>query len=112
MSKMAEVARLPANWDSYGARPIRKECLQFAWTEILQGSMHDATPAPSVVPTNTGGVMLEWHCGNMDLEVRVEQPGEIVVYYADSATGEEGEFAAERPGHFLANLLWKLSQRG
>lgn len=106
-----DLTRLPANWDSYGARPVKPECLQYAIDEVLQACMQGSTPAPSVVPTNTGGVMLEWHCGNIDLEVRIENPGEAKVYYADLDTGEEKEFVFDSPPASLENLLWKLIQR-
>lgn len=112
MAKMKELVRLPANWDSYGAKPIKPDCLQYAVREVLQACMHGATPAPSVVPTNTGGVMLEWHRGNIDLEVRVENPGEATIYYADADAHEEKEFVLDLSVDRLANLLWKLTQRG
>jgi hypothetical protein len=112
MTRMKELARLPANWDSYGARPVKPECLRYAIHEVLQACMHGATPAPSVVPTNTGGVMLEWHRGDIDLEVRVETPGEATVYYADATSSEEKELLLDRSAGPLASLLWKLTQRG
>jgi len=112
MAKIKEIVRLPANWDSYGAKPIKPECLQYAVREVLQACMRGATPAPSVVPTNTGGVMLEWHRGNIDLEVRVETPGEATVFYADMDASEEKEFDLYQHADLLAKLLWKLTQRG
>jgi len=111
-TKMKELARLPVNWDSYGAKLVKAECMQYAVHGVLQECMHGTTPAPSVVPTNTGGVMLEWHRGKIDLEVRVEIPGEATVYYADAEVPEEKEFVFDRSSELLASLLWKLTQRG
>ena len=110
--KMGELARLPANWDSYGASRVNPECLQYAIQEVLKACMHAATPGPSVVPTNKGGVMLEWHRGKIDLEVRVEKPGEATVFYSDEQTSEEEEFDLNRSIDRLEGLLCRLTERG
>jgi hypothetical protein len=87
---MAALLRLPQNWNSYGAGPIQSAAVAAA-LRFLGQTMHPETPAPAVVPTSQGGVQLEWHAGEIDLEVRVSPSGEINVVYEDA----QGEWEQE-----------------
>ena len=76
--RLLELLKLPANWDNEGALPIRLENV-LAAIDISRDVMQSTTPAPSVVPTNRGGVQLEWHTGGLDLEVEIVSPTRVVV---------------------------------
>lgn len=54
--RFAELLALPAGWDSYGARKIDPQAIAAARRFL------EALPKyePVIVPTNTGGVELEW----------------------------------------------------
>jgi hypothetical protein len=88
IASLEELADLPANWDSYGAKPIRRPSI-LAAIELLLCVVDDKTPAPIVVPTNRGTVMFEWHTRGIDLEVEVFSPGRLHVAF--EVAGEDAE---------------------
>ena len=107
LCSFAEVLTIPANWDSYGARPIQPGVASSA-LDSLFAVMRDSTPLPSVVPTAKGGIQLEWHSRRFDLEV-VFQPGENGEVYCedkDSSTEWGGRLSdvVQRLNGILAEL--------
>lgn len=99
--------KLPANWDSYGARPIRAEIVGEV-ADLLRKIVQPGTPQPAVVPTVQGGVQLEWHTCGIDLEIEIGQPGQFHVSYEEP--NEDVELEAELT---LADLprLTQLTER-
>lgn len=81
---------LPPNWDSYGALPISRRCVEYAIRILIQ-VMGNRTPAPSVVPTVSGGVQAEWHINGIDLEIEVSSPTNGQFYFFDHRTENERE---------------------
>ncbi len=53
--------------------------------------MQSDTPTPAVVPTSRGGVQLEWHTREIDVEVEIPSPDHITVSYEDHRSGKEWE---------------------
>ena len=53
--------------------------------------MRPNTPAPSIVPTVRGGLQLEWHQTQIDLEVEITPHGTIHLAYENFAEGREWE---------------------
>ena len=86
-----EILKLPANWNSYGAHQVDPECIKFALEELLPFAMRPSIPAPVIVPTNRGGIVLEWHTRGIDLEVKVVAPACLHIFYEDEQTGESWE---------------------
>jgi hypothetical protein len=84
--RVCELSSLPANWDSYGARPIDPSCA-IAAIRLILSAVHPSIPAPAVVPTNRGGIQLEWHRGGVDLEIRIDSPTQFHVAFEDAKTG-------------------------
>jgi hypothetical protein len=84
---LGQLLRLSSGWDSYGACPINPYCVAQA-IRLARDIMHQRTPAPTVVPTTSGGVQLEWHTRGVDLEIEVESPSRISVSFQDHRTGE------------------------
>ena len=73
LRKIEELASLPAGWDSDGAVKIDPTCVDVAYrtlTALMIGN--PVLIPPTVVPTTTGGVQLEWHSGGVDVEISVE----------------------------------------
>ncbi len=67
-------ADLETDWDSYGAPPITegsREAAKLA-LDILDGTK------VQVVPTCSGGVQIEWHNENGDLELEIMPDGETI----------------------------------
>lgn len=90
LKSVANLLSLQPNWDSYGALPIDPKCAGLALS-ILTQLMEDQTPPPTIVPTVSGGVQLEWHMKGIDLEVEVSSPTQGSYYVFDHHTGCEQE---------------------
>jgi hypothetical protein len=54
---------------------------------ILNSVMRNRTPVPQVVPTPVGGIQLEWHEKDVDLEIHVTAPYETELWFKDHRTG-------------------------
>lgn len=105
-----QLLSLPENWDSYGARPVKPEAVVSA-LELLSMIMRLNTPLPEIVPTIQGGVQLEWHTRDIDLEIEVEVRGRYCVCYQDHRTGTEWEKEITSNLAPLNDCILELSRR-
>lgn len=87
VERLARLARLDQNWDTYGAPPIRADTGMFALS-MLESCMRSRTPAPQVAPSSDGGLQIEWHKKDIDLEIRVTDPYKFDLWFEDHRTGE------------------------
>jgi hypothetical protein len=76
VQRMIELLELPPGWNSYNAKPITKENVNFAFS-LLARTMRADTPAPNVVPMVRGGVQLEWHTRGINLEISIYSPTDV-----------------------------------
>lgn len=61
---MADLAALGPDWNGYGEQAITPEAIAtLAWV--------------TVVPLSSGGVQLEWHTEQFDIEVEVDPDGSL-----------------------------------
>jgi len=104
-----ELATLPPNWNSYGARAVQSLVVPSA-IELLRDIVRSDTPRPSVGPTARGGVQLEWHTCGIDLEIELDLPNGIHVLYEDSAGEEEWELTPGSSRERLASLMSRFSR--
>lgn len=93
---------LQPDWDSYGALPVDPATLEFA-DGLLARTMRPGSPKPTVVPTPSGGVQLEWHRAGIDLEVEVVRPGHFLI----SVEGKESFEAQDDPA-LISRMLSSL----
>lgn len=85
LDKICALGNLPPNWDSYGAKPIDREAA-IAAVEIILRAMESGDPHPAIVPTNRGGILLEWHEGGVDLEVDIRSPHSLHLSFDDGTS--------------------------
>lgn len=107
---LSELVNLPANWDSYGARPIKGDRAIAAF-DLLQSIMRDGVPVPSVVPTRRGTIQIEWHARQIDLEIDVCSDTDAAVTYEDLQTGESRELELKNDFRPLAAIMRTLAAR-
>ena len=90
VAALLKLGYLSADWDSYGAPPIKRSLLGEALA-LLTRVMTEHSPAPSIVPLHDGGVQLEWHRRSQDLEIVLcaDQPPQF--FYRNAETGKEIE---------------------
>jgi hypothetical protein len=90
MQALDRLGSLQDDWDSYGAPRISRTSI-FAALDLLLPVMGDKTPAPAVVPTNRGTVLLEWHTRGVDLEIEVVSSQRLDVAFEDADHAIEWE---------------------
>jgi hypothetical protein len=65
--RVNEFADMEPNWDSYGAKPISKDCISKA-IELLD-KMDKDVPPPFVAPLPSGGIQFEWETESGYMEI-------------------------------------------
>lgn len=65
---------LPPNWDLEGGLPIQRASVGAA-LQGLSMLMTERSSLPQWIPTSEGGVQLEWHEANLDLEIEFSADG-------------------------------------
>jgi hypothetical protein len=79
--------------------------------ELVFKTLRDDSPAPSVVPTSSGGLQLEWHTGGIDLEVEFVSTSRIWGLFEDRVTGEKWEKDLTFDSQPLMKVISTLSER-
>ena len=75
------------NWDSYGGKCPTVEAARDA-IDLARVAEALGAPAPSVVPSPSGGFQLEWYVGPFELEVDCLGDDRYVAVFDDNASGE------------------------
>ena len=95
LTRLAEHARLPQNWDTYDAPPPDKDAVSHAYRVLLAMSAAATGPAttpPTVVPVSDGSIGIEWVAGRRELHVYSMADGtfEILKSAGDQDTESTG----------------------
>ncbi len=105
-NSLLELARLPSNWDSYGAPRISVDAIDAA-LNTLTDLLAAGAPSPYIVPTPNGGIQAEWHSGSKSLELDFVSPVQIELYFEDESIGDVDEETL----HFdLAPIYQRLAE--
>jgi hypothetical protein len=106
ISAFIEIQNLPDNWDSYGGKATNRELIKQSL--LILGSIAQAdSPAPSVVPMGNGGIQIEWHRRQQDLEIAFPAGEAPQFHYRNRGTGmlDEGSaYETEKLIHLLNGL--------
>jgi hypothetical protein len=105
---LIELLELPGGWNSYNARPIRKENVTFA-VDLLARLMREDTPAPHVVPKVRGGVQLEWHTRGLNVEIDIESPKDVCFFAEDLSKAQEPLQEEHLDENVLSQWIERLS---
>jgi hypothetical protein len=108
LAKLTSLLELKPGWDSYNAASPRHDAAMFA-AVVLQNVMTPGTPEPSVLPSSSGGIQLEWHDKGIDLEIHVVAPYTGEVWWFDHNTGVERTEDLGTNFSFLYDPISKLS---
>jgi hypothetical protein len=101
------VLSLRENWDSYGGKRTSADSIKQALAVLTQ-IMEVNSPVPSVVPLGSGGLQLEWHRKQQDLEIVFELDAAPIFYYQNRASGKALEgFATD--SNSLASVFANLA---
>ncbi len=111
LQQMAGLLSLPRGWDSYGAPSVDVTAVAAA-LKLLAQTMRPQTPPPSVVPTSSGGVQLEWHTRGIDLEIEINRRGKIGASFVDARTAEEWDLEPVADLATLTEAVGTITERG
>ncbi len=106
---LRELRNLPANWDSYGARPPTRVAIDAAQAllasvySFLAGVPAERVQPELLVPLADGGVQIEWSAHTVSVEVQVGPMGTLGYLYVDRST-PEGRYS-ERDDAPWASIL-------
>ena len=103
LHRTIELAGLPMGWNSHGAAPVSDAALEQT-VRFLTAYLVAGVAGPVLVPTVRGGLQLEWHRREVDIEVEVSPGGSVSWCAEDRQTGEE--FEAALAGHEDAIRTW------
>lgn len=95
-------------WDSHDARAIDQDAARIAAT-ALRSLAWPTVPAPRVVGTSTGGVLLEWYRPTCELQIEIDPIEGVSVLFADATAGTtwEAPFGDEPEG--IDKLMYRLT---
>ncbi len=90
LETIAALLTLAPNWNSYSAKPIDPRnavcAIRLVW-DLLQPGI----APPLVVPRVRGGIQLEWHTENGDIEIYIDSPDQITFFAEHTESGESTE---------------------
>lgn len=81
LDRLTELVALPQDWDSYGALPVARQSVEMALS-VLSAVMSEGAELPWIVPLPSGGLQLEWHRADSDIEIALD-PAESVICIDD-----------------------------
>lgn len=104
LERLAVLKQLQPNWNSYGAEPVHPLAIQRA--EQVLRTLADVTREPFVGPASRGGVAIEWHTDEVDIELVVGADGSFEAALEDRVSGLdwEGPASAEEVAKALARV--------
>lgn len=79
VERLADIAKLGPNWNSYGAVPVHPATIGFvsSFVRDMAAVLADydiELPVPFVTPTPYGGIQLEWAANERELELEIPTP--------------------------------------
>lgn len=90
VGRLEHLVNLAAGWNGYGSPSIDPDVARAA-LKVLVSLDRGEDLLPSIVPTQQGGLQLEWHYGDVDLELEINRDGSVELWYLDEATDTERE---------------------
>ena len=77
--RLEKLIQLENGWDGYNGMHVSLENAHFA-LNVLAAICETKTPAPQIVPGDSGDLQLEWHTLHGDLEMHIIAPNQVHVW--------------------------------
>lgn len=108
-ARLRHLLDLPSGWNGRAAPRVSAQAARSAGL-ILSSLMQASTVSPDIVPKNDGGLQIEWHDRQVDIEIDVPVDGVPSVLVEDLATGEEIEGSLHQLAAVLGRFIVRLSE--
>ncbi len=86
--RLQQLSSLQVGWDGFSAAQIRPDIAFFA-AQFLSDFMRNDSIPPYIVPLHSGGLQMEWHVANGDIEMSIDEPFNVSIWWRNRITGEE-----------------------
>lgn len=110
IQRLNQLLMLHDDWDSEGARKIELTAVTMALQLIILAANIGA-PQPTIGPTVEGELQVEWHMGNIDLEIETLASGRFDVLFEDRELGDDWEAGAGLNSPAITVPLTVLARR-
>jgi hypothetical protein len=87
--RLNHICALPVGWDGYRGRPTRFDVAEFA-VQLLRRVCKPHTATPAIVPLPSGGLQIEWHTGNVTIELIIRAPYRVEAWVSDPLAQGDG----------------------
>jgi hypothetical protein len=94
-ARLRHLIGLEVGWDGYRGVPTKEDVAQFAATLLSQIAIF-STPAPALVPLSSGGLQIEWHTRQADIEISILAPFTVEAWVSDPTIEDDDEGHTER----------------
>jgi hypothetical protein len=92
LSTLLHIQRLPVGWDGRHSPALRLDAFQAA-AKVLVRVCGQRVALPAIGPVPGGGLQLEWHIGNRELEIEILPDGSLEFLTAEGVQEEEGSLS-------------------
>lgn len=116
--RLAELAKLGPNWDSYGAEPISSHAIAIAYQLLFTIYSQISGPLrshiqPFAAPLSDGGIQLEWKGNRATLDIQIAPEGTFGYLLIE---GEEPNQAYQEdddvPGSIIISMVADVLRNG
>jgi hypothetical protein len=104
IERLERLLSLPEGWNGYSSPAVRQDAATSALRILLALRRGRPDLLPSIVPTHLGGIQLEWHQGDIDLEAEVMPDLSVEIWYVDDQTDAERELRFENLDEAIREL--------
>lgn len=84
VEELTRLLGLTSGWNSHSAKSIASENAAAA-LGVLIDLLEFNTPSPTVVPRVQGNIQLEWHVGEVDIEIYIDSPDSVQFFAEDTS---------------------------
>ena len=89
-ARLNHICALSPGWDGYRGRSTRFDVAEFA-ISLLRRVCKPHTPAPVIIPLPSGGLQIEWHHDEAQIELTIRAPYNVEVWTADPHADPDGQ---------------------
>lgn len=110
LDQMTSLLALSPGWNGHAAAPVPGRAAATLF-ELVGATFDDTTPLPFITPLSSGGLQLEWHEPDLEIEVAIDADGTAHVWYEDTREGAEDEFTERDVFPRLRRIVAELARR-